>query len=245
MKGRIFGVMAAVSLGLTSLASAAGLELSSISPPGAGLPGGDARLFAGPQGSLFGGTAATSGNAANLDAGDLASLVGMATGNSSTAANGQIYVFSLHDSINEGSMVILAGGSLHDTSFRADTGEGVFQTGGVTISALVGGGFSSADGLNTAASGWSAFVYDDMDIWTGGNMTMYGVSDNDPTTIALDATVNFLSWNSDTSTFDVATSSNMDGSLSFAFQVVPVPAPALLAGVGLLGAGVVRRRMKN
>jgi len=234
MKGRIFGVMAAVSLGLTSLASAAGLELTSISPPGAGLPGSEARLFAGPQGSLFSGTAATSGNAANLDAGDLAAMV-----TAISPVVGQVYVFAVDNSVGETSMVILAGGSIGTALATAGGGEGVFQTGGVTVQTTSGGGFSSSGSLNTMGD-WSAFVYDDMSLMTTGTVTLLGGNGG---TIATDATVNFLAWNAGTSSYDVATSTAMDGSLSFNFQVVPVPAPALLAGVGLLGAGIVRRRM--
>ncbi|MGA1017765.1 MAG: hypothetical protein ACO3YY_07255, partial [Phycisphaerales bacterium] len=102
--------MAAATLGLTSLASAAGLELSSISPPGAGLPGSDARLFAGPQGSMFSGSAATSGNAENLSAVDLGILVAAVS-----PVIGQVYVFSVDNSIGETSLIILAGGSFNST----------------------------------------------------------------------------------------------------------------------------------
>ena len=239
MKGRIFGVMAAATLGLTSLASAAGLELSSISPPGAGLPGSDARLFAGPQGSMFSGSAATSGNAENLSAVDLGILVAAVS-----PVIGQVYVFSVDNSIGETSLVILAGGSFNSTLMNAGSGEGVFQTGGVTVSQVVGGGYTSSGTLNTSThaglTDWAAFVYDDMALWSTGSITLYGGGSG---TIATNATVNFLSWNAGTSSYDVETSTAMDGSLAFNFQVVPVPAPALLAGVGLLGAGIVRRRM--
>lgn len=239
MKGRILGVMAAATLGLTSLASAAGLELSSISPPGAGLPGSDARLFAGPQGSLFGGAAATSGNAENLSAADLGAMV-----SAISPVVGQVYVFCVDNSIGETSMVILAGGSIGTALATAGSGDGVYQTGGVTIQTTSGGGFSSSGSLNTSTAAgltdWSAFVYDDMDLWSTGTVTLLGGNGG---TIATNATVNFLAWNAVTSSYDVATSTAMDGSLSFNFQVVPVPAPALLAGVGLLGAGIVRRRM--
>jgi hypothetical protein len=236
MKGRIFGVMAAATLGLTSLASAGGLDLSSISPPGAGNVGSEYTLWGGPTGSLFSGTAATSGSAENLSSGDLATLVGLVS-----PVAGQVYVFAVGQSADDTSLVILAGGSFNSTLMNAGTGDGVFQTGGVNVSQVVGGGFTSGGTLNTGTgSSFAAFVYDDMDLWSNGSITLYGGGSG---TIATNATVNFLSWNSGTSTYDTLGSSNMDGSMAFNFQVVPVPAPALLAGVGLLGAGIVRRRM--
>jgi hypothetical protein len=235
MKGRIFGVMAAATLGLTSLASAGGLDLSSISPPGAGNVGSEYTLWGGPTGSLFSGTAATSGSAENLSSGDLATLVGLVS-----PVAGQVYVFATRD--NSGtSLVILAGGSFNSTLMNAGTGDGVFQTGGVLVDTTGSGGFTSSGTLNTGTgSSFAAFVYDDMDLWSNGSITLYGGGSG---TIATNATVNFLSWNSGTGTYDTLGSSNMDGSMAFNFQVVPVPAPALLAGVGLLGAGIVRRRM--
>ncbi|MGA1516495.1 MAG: hypothetical protein ACO396_01855, partial [Phycisphaerales bacterium] len=57
--------------------------------------------------------------------------------------------------------------------------------------------------------------------------------------------VKFLSYNGSAWTVDRTSSYASNGSLEFNFQVLPVPAPALLAGAGLLGATVVRRRMKK
>jgi len=241
MKGRIFGMTAVAALGLTSLASAGGLELTSISPPGAGNPGSSALLWGGPQGSVFSGAAATSGSAENMSAADLTALVGMVS-----PVVGQVYVFAVGDDLSGTSLVILAGGTFESTLMGAGTGEGVFQTGGVTVSPVVGGGFSSGGTLNTSTetglTDWAAFVYDDMDLWSSGTITLFGDNTVDGA-IDDDATVNFLTYNVGSGAYQVATSSTMGGSISFNFQVVPVPAPAMLAGVGLLGAGIVRRRM--
>mgnify|MGYP001550200371 CR=1 FL=1 len=243
MKGRIFGVMAAGALGLTSVAGAAGLELTDISPPGAGNVGSEARLYAGPQGSLFSDPAATDGDAESISAADLQTIV-----DTISPVVGQVYVFAVDNSVGESSMIILSGGSIGATILTAGSGDGVYQTGGVNIQGTTtggvpDGGWSSTGTLNTSGhaglESWAAFVYDDMDMFTTGGVTLFGGSG----TIGNSATVNFLAWNAVTSSYDVATSSNMDGSISFNFQVVPVPAPALLAGVGLLGAGIVRRRM--
>jgi len=241
MKGRIFGVMAAATLGLTSLASADRIDLTNVSPPGAGNPGANVVLNDADI-SVFGGTPATGGSAENMSAADLSALVAAVS-----PVLGQVYVFAINEGPMAGdgaSLVILAGGSFNTSLLNAGQAAGVFQTGGVNVQQVVGGGFTASGALGmstqTGLESWSAFAYTGMDLWTSGTMTVFGGGSG---TIPNNATVNFLTWNDDTAAFDVAATTAMDGSMSFTFQVVPVPAPALLAGVGLLGAGIVRRRM--
>jgi len=233
MKGRILGVAVAATLGIASLANAHPIDVGQISPPGTGLPGSSGRLEAAPL-AVFSGPGATSGSANNMG-GDLATLVAAVN-----PVAGQVYVFAV-ESASGASIVVLAGGSVNTSVLTNTGGTGVYQTGGVNISSLMAGGFSSI-GTMDAVGGNSSFAYVNMPIYTTGSVTLFG-QDGVLGRIGTTATVNFLSWNSISSTFSTVTSQNMDGSLSFQFQVVPVPAPVALAGLGLVGAGLLRRRM--
>jgi len=233
MKGRILGVAVAATLGIASLANAHPIDVGQISPPGTGLPGSSGRLEAAPL-AVFSGPGATSGSANNMG-GDLATLVAAVN-----PVAGQVYVFAV-ESASGASLVVLAGGSVNTSVLTNTGGTGVYQTGGVNISSLMAGGFSSI-GTMDAVGGNSSFAYVNMPIYTTGSVTLFG-QDGVLGRIGTTATVNFLSWNSISSTFSTVTSQNMDGSLSFQFQVVPVPAPVALAGLGLVGAGLLRRRM--
>lgn len=235
MKGRLLRMAWAASLAAGSMATAGGLEIYGISPPGAGQPGSTGHLDAVPL-SVFGGTPATSGNANSMSSGDLASLV--------TSVNplaGMVYVFT----VNYGpqtSIVVLAGGTLQTSVLTNTGGTGAFQTGGVNIGQLSGGGFSSVGTLN-AIGGVAAFAYVGMPHGTTGSVTIFG--NNSAGFISRTATVQFLSWNASSSSFNVATSTQMNGSLSFQFHVNPVPAPLALSAVALAGAVALRRRMLN
>ncbi|MBM4106364.1 MAG: hypothetical protein FJ257_08770 [Phycisphaerae bacterium] len=233
MKGRILGMAVAATLGIASLANAHPIDVGQISPPGTGLPGSSGRLEAAPL-AVFSGPGATSGSANNMG-GDLATLVAAVN-----PVAGQVYVFAV-ESASGASLVVLAGGSVNTSVLTNTGGTGVYQTGGVNISSLMAGGFSSI-GTMDAVGGNSSFAYVNMPIYTTGSVTLFG-QDGVLGRIGTTATVNFLSWNSISSTFSTVTSQNMDGSLSFQFQVVPVPAPVALAGLGLVGAGLLRRRM--
>jgi len=233
MKGRILGMAVAATLGIASLANAHPIDVGQISPPGTGLPGSSGRLEAAPL-AVFSGPGATSGSANNMG-GDLATLVAAVN-----PVAGQVYVFAV-ESASGASIVVLAGGSVNTSVLTNTGGTGVYQTGGVNISSLMAGGFSSI-GTMDAVGGNSSFAYVNMPIYTTGSVTLFG-QDGVLGRIGTTATVNFLSWNSISSTFSTVTSQNMDGSLSFQFQVVPVPAPVALAGLGLVGAGLLRRRM--
>ena len=114
MKGRIFGMTAAAVLGLTSLASADRIDLTNISPPGAGNPGANVVLNDADL-SVFGGTPATSGDAENMSAADLTALV-----DAVSPVAGQVYVFAVNGGPMAGdgaSLVILAGGSFNTHTF--------------------------------------------------------------------------------------------------------------------------------
>jgi len=232
MKGRILGMAVAATLGIASLANAHPIDVGQISPPGTGLPGSSGRLEAAPL-AVFSGPGATSGSANNMGA-DLATLVAAVN-----PVAGQVYVFAV-ESATGASLVVLAGGTVNTSVLTNTGGTGVYQTGGVSISSLMAGGFSSIGTMN-AVGGNSSFAYVNMPIYTTGSVTLFG--QNSAGSISTTGTVNFLSWNAVSSSFSTVTSQNMDGSLSFQFQVVPVPAPVALAGLGLLGAGLLRRRM--
>jgi len=233
MNRRLLGKAWTASLAITALASAGSLEISGISPPGSGAPGSTATLDAVPL-SVFGGTPATSGNANSMSAGDLSTLV--ATVN---PLAGMVYILSVNYG-GESSIVVMAGGSLQTSVLTNTGGTGAFQTGGVNIGQMSGGGFTSVGTLNSVG-GVSAFAYVGMPHATTGSVTIFG--QNVAGFISRTATVQFLSWNSSTSTFNVGTSTQMNGSLSFQFHVNPVPAPMVLSAVAMGGALLLRRRV--
>jgi len=226
-------MVVAATLGVASAANANLIEIGSISPPGTGAPGSTAGLVGAPLLSIFGGAPQTSGSGASMSGGDLTSLITQ-TG----AVSGQVYVLAAYTA-NGPSLVVLAGGIVQTSVLTNTNGTGAFQTGGVNVSTLGGGGFSSIGTLNTSG-GFGAFAYVGMPIFaTTGSVTLFG--QDSPGYVSRNATVNFLSWNG--TGFTTVNSQNMDGSISFQFSVVPVPAPAAIAGLGLLGAGLLRRRM--
>lgn len=197
------------------------------------MPGSAAHLDAAPL-SVFGGTPATNGNANSMPSGDLAALVSAVN-----PLSGMVYVLSVNSG-SDASIVVLAGGILQTSVLTNTGGTGAFQTGGVNIGQLSGGGFSSVGTLN-AVGGVAAFAYVGMPHATTGSVTIFG--NNAAGYISRTATVQFLSWNSLTSSFDVATSTQMNGLLSFQFHANPVPAPLALSAAALAGAVILRRRI--
>jgi len=99
---------------------------------------------------------------------------------------------------------------------------GTFLDSGVSIGIgktfYVFGGLSNGDGFNGSVSR------------TGSTGATFGIA--------------YLSWNGTGWTTMASLASGASGSsISVASYVVPVPAPALLAGAGLVGAAALRRRM--
>jgi len=238
MNGRIIGVVAAASLALASVASANPIQLSRITPPGAGNPGSTALLRPAPL-AVFGGAPATSGSANNLPAGpgtDFATLVAAVN-----PAAGQVYVFAVATGniLQPTALVVMTGGALQTTLSNTYGGTGVFQTGGVNVNPS-GSGYSGFGSI-LAPNGTGIFAFVGMPYLTDGGMAFSGGGAGG---VPLNAFVNFLTWDG-TALVEHSDAQMSGGSLNFVFQVVPVPAPAALAGLGLIGAGLLRRRMSK
>jgi hypothetical protein len=224
MKGRLMGALVAVTLGAASQAHALSIFVGNIIPPGGNAE--SAMLRDGTLG-IFG---APSGINNYMDAAAITAIAGVV--GSSTAVN----VFAVNT--NLGTALIMA--STAQFSLNADSaspGAVLFQSGSTGgMSAIVGSpGVLAAGGLN-ATSGIFAAALVGLGANTTGSATL---------TKGSTANVRFLSWNGDAWTVDRTSNYASNGSLNFNFEVLPLPAPLAIAGLGLVGAGVLRRRMSK
>lgn len=222
MKGRLMGVLAAVTLGAASQAHALGIFVGNIIPPGgnqesAMLRDGNLAIFGVP-----------SGVSNPMDAAAITAIGGVI--GSSTAVN----VFAVNT--NQGTALILASTANFGLTGSSDSpGSVLFQTGGLTAGVAFPSGVSVSGGLN-ADTGLFAAAFVGLGPYTAGSVTLGkgGTSD-----------VRFLSWNGSAWTVDRTSAYASNGTLTFNFEVLPVPAPLAIAGLGLVGAGVLRRRMSK
>jgi hypothetical protein len=222
MKSQFVGMLAAATIGLATSAHALNISVGNIIPPGgnaeqAGLVAGTAAIFGGASGTIADPSA------------ELTDLSAIAAGYS-----GSVVVFALNT--NSGTSLVVMSDvafSINQLSFSATSG--AYQTGGVSTMATASGGLLGS-GNPADVGGYRIFAAVNLPAFSTGAINLgQGASTN----------VKFLSYNGSAWTVDRTSSYASNGSLEFNFQVLPVPAPALLAGAGLLGATVVRRRMKK
>ena len=222
MKGRLMGALVAVTLGAASQAHALSIFVGNIIPPGgnaesAMLRDGCLEIFGVPSGV---------NNAMDGDA--IAAISGVI--GSSTAVN----VFAVNT--NQGTALILASAAQFGLTGSSNSpGSVLFQTGGLTAGVAFPFGVSVTGGLG-ADDGLYAAALVGLGPYTSGSVTLgQGSTTN----------VRFLSWNGDAWTVDRTSAYSSNGSLNFNFEVLPLPAPLAIAGLGLVGAGVLRRRMSK
>lgn len=186
-------------------------------------------------------TAGTGPNSiAALAAADVTALDGI------TAAANTITYFSYRDSADRGYFGIIINTTMTRSltiSMTANNGDGAAGgTKGVLTNAPITGEFvNSGTFIDTAQSvtaGKTYYVFGGLTDGAGFNGSVSRASGTDTFGIA------YLSWNGSSWTTMASLGSGATGSsISVASYVVPVPAPALLAGAGLVGAAALRRRM--
>jgi hypothetical protein len=216
------GALVAVTLGAASQAHALGIFVGNIIPPG-----GNAESATLRDGSLaiFG---VQSGVTNPMDGAAIAAISGVI--GSSTAVN----VFAVNTI--QGTALILASTVNFGLTGSSDSpGSVLFQTGGLSAIAAFPSGVSVSGGLN-ADSGLFAAALVGLGPYTAGSVTLGKGSTTE---------VRFLSWNGDAWTVDRTSNYASNGNLNFNFEVLPLPAPLAIAGLGLVGAGVLRRRMSK
>jgi hypothetical protein len=180
---------------------------------------------------------------AALAAADVTALGGI------TAAANTITYFSYADSAGRGYFGIIINTSITrvlTVSMTYNAGDGAAGgTKGVLTNAPISGeylnGGTFIDTNQTVTSGKTFYVF-------GGLST--GSAFNGSVSNGTGETGNFgiayLSWNGSSWTTMASLGSGATGSaISVASYAVPVPAPALLAGAGLIGAAAIRRRMSK
>jgi hypothetical protein len=226
MKSQFVGMLAAATIGLATSAHALNISVGNIIPPGGNAE--QAYLAAGTNLSLF---ATGTGVDRTMSAGDITTLSGIANLYSTS-----VVVLAM-DTAAGTSLIIMSKTAFSIGSANASEATAGYETGGMTVLANGLGGLNAFGGPS-ATGGLFAFALTGLEAWATGGVTLAKGSTTD---------VKFLEWRSG---WVVSNTGNYNGSsssssLTFNFEVLPVPAPALLAGAGLLGATVVRRRMKK
>jgi hypothetical protein len=226
MKSQVLGVLAASMIGLASSAHALNISVGNIIPPGGNAE--QASLVAGTDMSLF---ATGSGVDRSMTASDITTLSGIAG-----LYSGSVVVVAMNTSAGT-SLIIMSDTNFSIGSATASEAISGYETGGMTVLSNGMGGLNAFGGPS-ASGGLFAFALTGLDAWATGGVTLAKGNTT---------SVKFLEWRggwtvSNTGNYNGSSSSS---SLTFNFEVLPVPAPALLAGAGLLGATVVRRRMKK
>jgi hypothetical protein len=221
MKSQVLGVLAAATIGLATSAHALNISVGNIIPPGGNAE--QAFLAAGTA-SIF----APAGFDNAMQAGDISTLSGIAS-----AYTGSVVVLAM-ETLSGTSLVIMSDASFTLNNASENFADAGFQTGGMTVSDTGNG--ISAFGTPLADTGLYAFAMVGLDAYSTGSANISKGSTSN---------VKFLRWDGSSWAVSNTGSYASNGTLEFNFQVLPVPAPALLAGAGLLGATVVRRRMKK
>jgi hypothetical protein len=197
------------------------------------------------EGSSTDFSASTTGTGANtiaaLNAADVTALDGI-----SVAADTITY-FSYVDSGGLGHFGIVINSTVTRTltiSMTYNAGDGASGgTKGVLTNASISGEFinsgSFIDTNQSVSAGKTYYVFGGLTHGSAFNGSVSnGQSESGSFGIA------YLSWNGSGWTTMASLASGASGSaISVASYVVPVPAPALLAGAGLVGAAALRRRM--
>ncbi len=224
MKSQLLGMLAAATIGLATSAQAHNIQVGNIIPPGGNAE--QASLVHGTDLSLF---ATGTGVDRPMDASDITTLSGIAS-----AYTGSVVVFAM-DTAAGTSLVVLSNAAFTINSFASSAAEAGYETGGMTVLSNGTGGLIGFGGP-AASSGLYGFAMVGLEALSTGSMNLTQGSTSD---------VKFLRWNGSGWSVSNTGTYASNGSLEFNFQVLPVPAPALLAGAGLLGATVLRRRMKK
>ena len=176
-----------------------------------------------------------------LNSADVTALNGI------SAAADTITYFSYMDSSNKGYFGIIINTTVSRTltismTYNAGDGaaggtKGVLTNAGISGEFLGGGTF--IDQNQAVTSGKTYYIFGGLANGSGFNGSVSnGTNETGNFGIA------YLSWNGSGWTTMASLASGATGSaISVASYVVPVPAPALLAGAGLVGAAALRRRM--
>ena len=225
MKSQVLGMLAAATIGLATSAHALNISVGNIIPPGSNLA--SAYLAAG-SASIFG---ADSGTIVDPSS-ELTDLAAIASGYS-----GSVVVLAL-DTNSGTSLVVMSDAAFSINQLSFSSTSGAYQTGGVSTSPTLSGGMLGS-GIPTAVGGYGIFAAVNLEAFSTGSMNL----GNGGVGGATD--VKFLAWDGSGWAVNRTSAFAGNGSLEFNFQVLPVPAPALIAGAGLLGATVLRRRMKK
>ncbi len=226
MKSRVLGLLAAATIGLASSAHAHNIAIGNIIPPGGNAQ--QASLVHGTDLSLF--TTGT-GVDRSMSASDISTLSGIAA-----LYSGSVVVIAMDTAVGT-ALIVMSDTNFSIGSATASEAIAGYETGGMTVLSNGMGGLNAFGGPSPT-SGLYAFALTGLEVWATGGVTLAKGSSTD---------VKFLRWNGG---WSVSNTGNYNGSsasssLTFNFEVLPVPAPALLAGAGLLGATIVRRRMKR
>lgn len=226
MKSHLLGMLAAATIGLATSAHALNISVGNIIPPGGNAQ--QASLVHATDLSLF---ATGTGVDRQMDASDITTLTGIANLYSTSV------VVVAMDTAAGTSLIIMSTTNFSIGSATASEAIAGYETGGMTVLSNGMGGLNAFGGPSPDG-GLYAFALTGLEPWATGGVTLAKGSTTD---------VKFLRWNGG---WVVSNTGNYNGSspsssLTFNFEVLPVPAPALLAGAGLLGATIVRRRMKK
>ena len=224
MKSQIEGMLAAATIGIATSAHALNISVGNIIPPGGNAQ--QASLIAGTELSRF---ASGTGVDRPMDASDISTLSGVAS-----LYTGSVVVFAMNTAAGT-SLVVLSDAAFTINSFASSAASSGYETGGMTVLSNGTGGILGFGGP-AAGSGLYGFAMAGLEAFSTGSMNLTQGSTSD---------VKFLRWNGSGWAVSNTGTYASNGSLEFNFQVLPVPAPALLAGAGLLGATIVRRRMKK
>lgn len=227
MKTGFLAMAVAAAVGVATSANALNISVGNIIPPGGNQE--QASLVAGTDLSLF--TVGT-GLDNPMSGSDISTLSGIAG-----LYSGSVVVFAMNTGAGT-ALVAVSNAAFTLSSATSSESTGGFETGGMNVYDNGSGGIVAFGGPS-ASGGLYGFAMVNMGAWSTGAMTLVKGASTD---------VKFLRYTgsgwavSNTGNYSGSGSS---GSLDFNFQVLPVPAPALLAGAGLIGAGVIRRRMKR
>ena len=224
MKSQVLGLLAAATIGLATSAHAHDISVGNIIPPGGNAQ--QARLDHATNLSLF--TTGT-GLDRTMDASDISTLSSIAG-----LYSGSVVVLAM-DTAAGTSLIVLSDSAFTINSFSESEAVAGYETGGMSVLSNGTGGLLGFGGP-TASSGLYGFAMVGLEAFSTGSMNLSRGSTTD---------VKFLAWDGSSWAVSNTGSYASNGSLEFNFQVLPVPASALLAGAGLLGATVVRRRMKK
>jgi hypothetical protein len=224
MKSQVLGLLAAATIGLATSAHAHNIAVGNIIPPGGNAQ--QASLVHTANLSLF---ATGTGIDRPMDAGDISTLSSIAG-----LYSGSVVVLAM-DTAAGTSLIVMSNSAFTINSFSGSAGVAGYETGGMSVLSNGTGGLLGFGGPS-ASGGLYGFAMVGLEAFSTGSMNLTKGSTSD---------VKFLRWNGSSWSVSNTGSYASNGTLEFNFQVLPVPAPALLAGAGLLGATVVRRRMKK